>query len=53
MHQNYEVTVQVKNISKKVRRIKFVPPRTNKFRIDYDMQGPVAAGLSIKLNVSF
>ena len=52
-HQNYEVTVTVRNISKKVRRIKFSQPKTNKFKCDYDMQGPVAAGLAIKVNVSF
>lgn len=43
----------MRNISKRVRRIKFVKPKTNKFRIDYDAQGPVAAGLAVKLNVSF
>jgi hypothetical protein len=43
----------VRNISKKVRRIKFSKPRTAKFKCDYDMQGPVAAGLAIKMNVSF
>jgi len=47
------VTVTVRNISKKVRRIKFSQPKTNKFKCDYDMQGPVAAGLAIKMNVSF
>lgn len=52
-NQNYEVTVTVRNISKRVRRIKFVKPKTNKFRIDYDAQAPVAAGLAVKLNVSF
>ena len=47
------MTVTVRNISKKVRRIKFSQPKTNKFKCDYDMQGPVAAGLAIKMNVSF
>lgn len=47
------MTVTVRNISKKVRRIKFVKPKTNKFRIDYEPVGPVAAGLAIKMNVSF
>ena len=52
-HQNYEVTVTVRNISKKVKRIKFSNPDLPNFKIDYDMQGPVAAGLAIKINVSF
>jgi hypothetical protein len=47
------VTVTVRNISKKVRRIKFVRPKTNKFRIDYDPAGPVAAGLACQMNVTF
>ena len=47
------MTVTVRNISKRVRRIKFNKPKTNKFRIDYEAQGPVAAGLAIKMNVSF
>ena len=51
--QNYEVTVTVRNISKRVRRIKFIKPKTNKFRISYDQYGSVAAGLAVKLNVSF
>lgn len=52
-NQSYEVTVTVRNISKKVRRIKFVKPKTSKFNLDYEPQGPVAAGLAIKMNVSF
>ncbi len=47
------MTVSVRNISKKVRRIKFVRPKTNKFRIDYEPLGPVAAGLAVKMNVTF
>jgi len=47
------VTVTVRNISKKVRKIKLSQPKTNKFKCDYDVQGPVAAGLAIKVNVSF
>ena len=47
------MTVTVRNISKKVRRIKFVRPKTNKFRIDYDPLGPVAAGLACTVNVTF
>jgi len=47
------VTVTVRNIAKKVRRIKFSQPKTSKFKCDYDIQGPVAAGLAVKINVSF
>ena len=43
----------MRNISKKVRRIKFVRPKTSKFRIDYDPLGPVAAGLACNMNVTF
>jgi len=51
--QNYEVTVIVRNITKKVRRFAFKQPKTNKFKLDYDMEGPLAAGLAVKMNVSF
>ena len=51
--QNYEVTVIVRNITKKVRRLAFKQPKTNKFKLDYDMDGPLAAGLAVKINVSF
>jgi hypothetical protein len=30
-NQNYEVTVTVRNISKRVRRLKFTSPKTSKF----------------------
>ena len=52
-HQNYEVTVIVRNITKKMRRLTFKQPKTSKFKLDYDMDGPVAAGLAVKMNVSF
>ena len=52
-NQNYEVTVTVRNISKRVRRLKFTSPKTSKFQIEHDMQGPLAAGLAVKMNVSF
>jgi hypothetical protein len=52
-NQNYEVTVTVRNISKRVRRLKFTNPKTTKFQIEHDMKCPVAAGLAVKMNVSF
>jgi hypothetical protein len=51
--QNYEVTVTVRNITKKVRRIKFTQPRNGCFRCEYENQGTIAAGLSMKVNVQF
>lgn len=30
-NQNYEVTVTVRNVSKRVRRLKFASPKTSKF----------------------
>lgn len=47
------MTVTVRNITKKVRRINFSQPKTKKFKCDYDTPAPLAAGLAIKLNVSF
>ena len=43
----------VRNISKKVRRVKFTKPKTNKFRIDYEAKGGIAAGLAVTMNVTF
>lgn len=43
----------MRNISKRVRRIKFNKPKTSKFHIDYEPVGAVAAGLAVKMNVSF
>ena len=51
--QNYEVTVIVRNTTKKVRRLAFKQPKTSKFKLDYDLDGPLAAGLAVKINVSF
>ena len=51
--QTYEVTVVIRNISKKVRRIKFEQPTTRKFMVDFEAQGPLAAGLALNINVSF
>jgi len=43
----------VRNISKSARRIRIVQPKTSKFRVDYDMTGPLAPGIAIELYVSF
>ena len=43
----------VRNLSKNARRIRVFQPKTNKFRCDYDMQGALAAGIAMKLIVSF
>lgn len=37
-----------------MRRLKFInPSKDSKFQIEHDMQGPLAAGLAVKMNVSF
>ena len=43
----------VRNLTAKGRRIRIYQPKTHRFRCDYDMEGNVAAGLSMKLVVSF
>lgn len=52
-NQTYEVVVLVRNLTAQGRRIRIYQPKTNKFRCDYDMQGNIAPGLSMKLLVSF
>jgi len=43
----------VRNLSKIVRRIRIFQPQNTKFRCDYEMAGAIAAGLAMKLTVSF
>lgn len=52
-NQTYEITVYVRNLTKTARRIRVFQPQTAKFRVDYDMQGAIAAGLAMKLIVTF
>ena len=52
-NQLYEITVLVRNLTKIPRRIRISQPKTSKFRCDYDMQGVVAAGLSLRLIIYF
>jgi hypothetical protein len=53
VNQTYEVQVLVRNLTTVGRRIRIFQPKTNKFRCDYDMAGSIAAGLAMKLIVSF
>ena len=43
----------VRNLTKIPRRIRITQPTTARFRVDYDMQGSLAAGLSMILVVYF
>jgi len=52
-NQLYEITVLIRNLTKIPRRIRISQPKTSKFRVDYDMQGVVAAGLSLRLIIYF
>ena len=47
------MVVLVQNLCKVPKRIKIIQPQTSKFRVDYDSQGSIAAGLSMKLVVQF
>jgi len=47
------MTVLVKNVTKKMKRVKVKPPTTNKFFCDYKSSGPLAPGLSMELIISF
>jgi len=49
----YEIIVQIKNMTKRARRIRVFQPKSPRFRCTYDIKGPIAAGLSVKLVVSF
>ncbi|KAL4498636.1 hypothetical protein ABPG72_019754 [Tetrahymena utriculariae] len=53
VNQTYEIQVFVRNLTKTTRRIRVFQPQSTKFRIDYGVIGGIAAGLAIKLTVSF
>ncbi|KAL4497051.1 hypothetical protein ABPG72_002207 [Tetrahymena utriculariae] len=52
-NQTYETFVIIQSLSKQLNRIKIIQPTTVRFRVDYDQQGKIAAGLSMKLLVTF
>lgn len=51
--QTYEVTVSVRNLSQRVRRIRFVPPKTSKFLAEYNNLGAIAGGIQTNIIISF
>jgi len=51
--QIYQMYVQVRNLTKYVKRVRVFQPKTSNFRCDYDMMGAIAPGLSIELVISF
>ena len=51
--QIYEVTVCVRNLSKKSRRIRFTPPRTVRFKAKYEHTGPLHSGIATIVIISF
>ena len=53
INQTYEVIILVRNLTNKAKRIRCFQPKTSYFRCDYDIQGAVAAGLAMKLVLSF
>lgn len=49
----YQTNVLIRNLTKSPRRIRIFQPKSKNFRCDYDMQGVIAAGLSLKLIITF
>ena len=43
----------VRNLTSKVRRIRFIPPNTSKFTAEYETLGAIAAGIATKVKISF
>ncbi|CAD8106047.1 unnamed protein product [Paramecium primaurelia] len=52
INQTYEIAVYIRNLTQNARRIRVFQPHSH-FRCDYEMQGAIAAGLSMKLIVTF
>lgn len=51
--QLYEVTLSVRNLSKHVRRIRFVPPKASKFLAEYKTLGALSSGVSTNITLTF
>ena len=51
--QSYEINISVRNITKKVKKVRIGQPTTSKFRCDYDMVASLASGIAMELIVSF
>ena len=51
INQTYEINVLIRNLTKKVKRIRIFQPTSSKFRCDYDMTGPLAPGIALELIV--
>lgn len=51
--QTYEVTVSVRNLCQRVRRIRFTPPKTSKFLAEYNNLGAIAGGIQTTIVISF
>ena len=49
----YEIPIIVRNLTKKVRRIRIVKPKTNFFKVQYQIVEARAAGIPMKLMISF
>ena len=49
----YEVSILIRNLTKKMKRVKIKQPLSSKFRCDYDLKGPLAPGLTLELFLSF
>lgn len=43
----------MRNLTRTGRRIRVFQPQTPAFRADYEMQGSIAAGLAMKITVTF
>ncbi|EGR27115.1 hypothetical protein IMG5_201370 [Ichthyophthirius multifiliis] len=53
VNQTYEIPLQIRNLTKKPRRIRIFQPQTQFFRADYEIQGQIPAGLAVRVIVTF
>ena len=51
--QTYEVSICVRNLDKKVRRIRFTPPKTSKFVAQYETVTALARGMRLNVVITF
>ena len=53
MGQFYEITVEIRNLTKKATRIRFLKCENPKFKIIYTMQPEIAPGLSTIAKIKY
>jgi hypothetical protein len=53
VNQYYEITVEIRNLTNRSKRIRFQKPENSNFKIIYTMQPEIASGLSTTAKIKY